>query len=166
MFAALQRDYPPTATYPTGEPGAFSPPPKNTGLLTPWADRGVLLLNTCLTVRAHEANSHADKGWEKFTQKVIDVVNKKGGKFLPGSNGTGGVVFLAWGTPAGKRVKGVNNTRHCVLTTVHPSPLSAHRGFFEAEHFKKANAWLQKQYGVAGMVDWNLGSTKTLEAGL
>lgn len=166
MFKALSLDFPKDATYPPEEPGAFTPPPNNKGLLIPWADRGVLLLNTCLTVRAHEANSHANHGWEKFTQKVIDVVDKKGGKFLLGSNGVGGVVFMAWGTPAAKRVKGVSTSKHCVLTTVHPSPLSAHRGFFEAQHFKKANAWLQKRYGTTGMVDWDLGGNQTLGAGL
>lgn len=109
MYIALKKDYP-----------SFEPPPNKTGLLTPWADRGVLLLNTCLTVRAHEANSHANRGWERFTQKVIDVVAKKRTK---------GVVFLAWGTPAGKRVSKVDKERHCVLQSVHPSPLSAARGF-------------------------------------
>jgi len=79
-----------------------------------------LLLNTCLTVRAHEANSHAGKGWEKFTQKVIDVVAK---------TRTKGVVFLAWGSPAGKRVAKIDRQRHCILQSVHPSPLSAHKGF-------------------------------------
>ena len=98
----------------------FSPPTNRGGLLTPWADRGVLLLNTCLTVRAHEANSHANHGWEKFTQRVIDIVAKKR---------TNGVVFLAWGTPAANRVKKVDRVRHCVLQSVHPSPLSAQRGF-------------------------------------
>ena len=78
------------------------------------------MLNTCLTVRAHEANSHANKGWEKFTQKVIDTVAKVR---------TRGVVFLAWGTPAGKRVARIDKNRHCILQSVHPSPLSAARGF-------------------------------------
>lgn len=78
------------------------------------------MLNTCLTVRAHEANSHANKGWEKFTQKVIDVVAKVR---------TRGVVFLAWGTPAGKRVARIDKNRHCIRQSVHPSPLSAARGF-------------------------------------
>lgn len=89
MYKALKKDYP-----------TFSPPPNNGGLLTPWADRGVLLLNTCLTVRAHEANSHAKQGWENFTQKVIDTVAKVR---------TRGVVFLAWGTPAQTRVSRVSN---------------------------------------------------------
>jgi len=108
MYKALKKDYP-----------SFQPPPKNGGLLTPWADRGVLLLNTCLTVRAHEANSHAGKGWERFTQKAIDTVAKVR---------TNGVVFLAWGTPAAKRVAAVPS-RHLVLRSVHPSPLSAAKGF-------------------------------------
>lgn len=109
IYVALKNDYP-----------TFQPPPNKTGLLTPWADRGVLLLNTCLTVRAHEPNSHSERGWERFTQKVIDVVAKKRTK---------GVVFLAWGTPAGKRVSKVDKQRHCVLQSVHPSPFSAPRGF-------------------------------------
>ncbi|KAM0803487.1 uracil-DNA glycosylase-like protein [Usnea florida] len=128
-------------------PDSFEPPPKKGGLLTPWADRGVLLLNTCLTVRAHEANSHSNKGWEKFTQKVIDIVAKKR---------TNGVVFLAWGSPAAKRVAKVDKVRHCVLQSVHPSPLSAARGFFDCGHFQKTNAWLKQRYGEDGAIDWNL----------
>ena len=109
IYKALKKDYP-----------DFKAPPKNGGLLTPWADRGVLLLNTCLTVRAHEANSHAGKGWERFTQKVIDIVAQRR---------TRGVVFLAWGKPAGLRVKKVDKVKHCILQSVHPSPLSAAGGF-------------------------------------
>ena len=116
MYIALKKDYP-----------NFQSPPKNGGLLTPWADRGVLMLNTCLTVRAHEANSHAGKGWEKFTQKAIDTVAKCR---------TRGVVFLAWGKPAEQRVKKVDKVKHCVLHSVHPSPLSAARGFVSSlPHF-------------------------------
>jgi uracil-DNA glycosylase len=137
IYKCLSIDYP-----------GFVRPPNNSGLLTPWADRGVLLLNTCLTVRAHEANSHSNHGWETFTDKVIDIVNKKR---------TRGVVFLAWGTPAGKRVAKVNKERHCVLMSVHPSPLSAPRGFFECGHFKKTNEWLVKKYGEGEEIDWNLG---------
>ncbi|GME38813.1 Uracil-DNA glycosylase [Neofusicoccum parvum] len=137
IYIALKKDYP-----------EFEAPPKNGGLLTPWADRGVLLLNTCLTVRAHEANSHSQKGWERFTQKVIDTVNRVR---------TNGVVFLAWGTPAQQRCKGVNAQRHLVLKSVHPSPLSAHKGFFDGGHFKKANNWLAKRYGEEnGPINWNL----------
>ncbi|KAL1305983.1 hypothetical protein AAFC00_004118 [Neodothiora populina] len=136
MYTALRKDYP-----------TFQPPPNNSGLLTPWADNGVLLLNTCLTVRAHMANSHANKGWERFTQKVIDTVAAKR---------TRGVVFLAWGTPAQKRTAGINGSKHLVLKSVHPSPLSAHRGFLDCGHFKKANEWLKERYGDDGVIDWNL----------
>jgi uracil-DNA glycosylase len=145
IYTCLKNDYP-----------SFTPPPNKGGLLTPWADRGVLLLNTCLTVRAHEANSHANRGWEKFTQKVIEVVDKKR---------VGGVVFLAWGTPAGKRVARVDKKRHCVLQSVHPSPLSASRGWFECQHFKKTNAWLKQRYGEKGEIDWNL-DVKPVDAGI
>jgi uracil-DNA glycosylase len=98
----------------------FEIPPDKGGLLIPWAERGVLMLNTCLTVRAHQANSHSNKGWEKFTQKVIDLVARVR---------THGVVFLAWGRPAGTRVAKINKEKHCILQSVHPSPLSAHQGF-------------------------------------
>ncbi|KAL8731727.1 MAG: hypothetical protein Q9181_004195 [Wetmoreana brouardii] len=136
IYKCLKNDYP-----------AFQPPPKNGGLLTPWADRGVLLLNTCLTVRAHEPNSHAGRGWEKLTQKVIDTVAKVR---------TRGVVFLAWGKSAGANVKKINRQRHCVLQSVHPSPYSAANGFFDNGHFKKTNAWLKERYGDEGEIDWNL----------
>ncbi|KAK8196894.1 uracil-DNA glycosylase-like protein [Phyllosticta capitalensis] len=137
MYIALKKDYP-----------SFEAPPNKGGLLTPWADRGVLLLNTCLTVRAHEANSHSGKGWERFTQKVIDTVNRVR---------SNGVVFLAWGNPAQGRVKTINAQKHLVLKSVHPSPLSASRGFFDCGHFKKANEWLKQRYGEeAGPIDWNL----------
>lgn len=143
IYTALKRDYP-----------SFQPPPKNGGLLTPWADQGVLLLNTCLTVRAGEANSHSGHGWEKFTQKVIDVVTRVR---------TRGVVFLAWGTPAQKRCAKITGTRHLVLKSVHPSPLSASRGFFECGHFKKTNEWLKTRYGEAGMINWNLNVTTPIK---
>lgn len=136
MYIALAKDYP-----------AFEKPPKNGGLLTPWADRGVLMLNTCLTVRAHEANSHSNRGWEKLTQKIIDLIAQKR---------TRGVVFVAWGTPAGKRVMKVDKQRHLVLQSVHPSPLSASRGFFDCGHFRKANEWLVARYGSEGEIDWAL----------
>ncbi|KAK3693587.1 uracil-DNA glycosylase-like protein [Podospora appendiculata] len=136
MYIGLKNDYP-----------AFTPPPNKAGLLTTWADRGVLMLNTCLTVRAHEANSHSNRGWERFTQKVIDIVAAKR---------TRGVVFMAWGTPAGKRVQKIDQKRHLVLKAVHPSPLSASRGFFTCGHFKLANEWLATRYGEDEMVDWAL----------
>lgn len=143
MYKALAIDYP-----------SFAPPPNRGGLLTPWADRGVLLLNTCLTVRAHEANSHANRGWERFTQKVID---------LTAARRLRGVVFMAWGTPAGKRVLKIDSKRHLVLKSVHPSPLSASRGFFECGHFKKANEWLASKYGDDAVINWDLETTKRTE---
>ncbi|KAH8125308.1 hypothetical protein ACSS6W_004874 [Trichoderma asperelloides] len=136
MYIALKKDYP-----------SFVEPANRGGLLTPWADRGVLMLNTCLTVRAHEANSHANRGWERFTQKVIDLIAQKR---------TRGVVFMAWGTPASKRVQRVDKQRHLVLLSVHPSPLSASRGFFDCGHFKAANEWLITRYGDDGEIDWAL----------
>jgi len=136
MYTCLKNDYP-----------NFIPPPNKGGLLTPWAERGVLLLNTCLTVRAHDANSHSNHGWEKFTQKVIDLVAAKRAR---------GVVFMAWGTPAGKRVLKVDAKKHLVLKSVHPSPLSASRGFFTCRHFRLANDWLATRYGSEGRVDWAL----------
>ncbi|KAJ5150956.1 Uracil-DNA glycosylase [Penicillium canariense] len=129
----------------------FVAPPNNGGLLIPWAERGVLMLNTCLTVRAHQANSHSGKGWERFTQKAIDLVARVRGN---------GVVFLAWGKPAGMRVAKINKAKHCVLQSVHPSPLSAHGGFFENGHFKKCNAWLAERYGEDGIIDWSLAPSK------
>ncbi|CCF40275.1 uracil-DNA glycosylase [Colletotrichum higginsianum] len=143
MYIALKKDYP-----------TFAPPPNKGGLLTPWADRGVLLLNACLTVRAHEANSHANRGWERFTQKVIDLVATKRSR---------GVVFMAWGTPAGKRVVKVDAKKHLVLKSVHPSPLSASRGFFDCGHFKKANEWLVTRYGAGAEIDWDLSGAKKVE---
>lgn len=145
IYIAIKKDYP-----------NFSPPPKNAGgLLTPWADQGVLLLNTCLTVRAGQANSHANHGWEKFTQKVIDTVVKVR---------TRGVVFLAWGSPAQKRCEKITGARHLVLKSVHPSPLSAHKGFFDCGHFKKANEWLESRYGPEGVIDWNLDVQHPIKA--
>lgn len=144
MYIALKKDYP-----------TFVEPANKGGLLTPWADRGVLMLNTCLTVRAHEAFSHANRGWERFTQKVIDLVARKR---------TRGVVFMAWGTPAGKRVQKIDKQRHLVLNSVHPSPLSASRGFFDCGHFKAANEWLVKRYGPDGEIDWALKPGNTTKA--
>ncbi|RMZ86801.1 hypothetical protein DV736_g5970, partial [Chaetothyriales sp. CBS 134916] len=104
MYIALRNDYP-----------DFQAPPNKGGLLTPWAEQGVLMLNTALTVRAHEAGSHSGKGWEVFTQKVIDTVVKVR---------TRGVVFLAWGMPAAKRCTKITGSRHLVLKSVHPSPFN------------------------------------------
>ncbi|KAI9899122.1 hypothetical protein N3K66_005583 [Trichothecium roseum] len=144
MYIALKKDYP-----------TFVQPENKGGYLMPWADRGVLMLNTCLTVRAHEAFSHSNRGWERLTQKVIDLISQKR---------TRGVVFMAWGTPAGKRVARIDKKRHLVLQSAHPSPLSASRGFFDCGHFRKANEWLINRYGEDGEVDWALVPGNTTKA--
>lgn len=118
-------------------------PPKH-GNLTHWAKQGVLLLNASLTVQAHKANSHASIGWQIFTDAIIDVLNKKRDH----------VVFLLWGQYAQKKAKKLNESKHLVLKTVHPSGLSASRGFFGCKHFSRANAFLVKM-GFEP-VDWNL----------
>ncbi|KAF8656815.1 hypothetical protein AX16_002364 [Volvariella volvacea WC 439] len=132
-------------------------PPKH-GNLSSWAMNGVLMLNTCLTVRAGSPGSHSNKGWEDFTDKVVDVVDKYGGANLTdvnGNNGVGrGVVFLAWGAWAAKRVAKLDKAKHLILKSAHPSPFSANKGFLGNGHFKKANEWLQKKYGPEAKVDW------------
>ena len=102
------------------------------GYLQSWAQQGVLLLNTVLTVEAGKAHSHAKSGWERFTDKVIEVLNEE----------REGVVFLLWGSHAQKKGQFIDKTKHHVLTSVHPSPLSAHRGFLGCRHFSKTNALL------------------------
>lgn len=104
----------------------------NHGTLTPWAEQGVLLLNTVLTVEQGKAHSHAKWGWETFTDKVIDVVNAN----------CENVVFLLWGSHAQKKGKHINREKHKVLHAPHPSPLSAHRGFLGCKHFSQTNEYL------------------------
>ncbi len=116
----------------------------NHGHLVPWAERGVLLLNAVLTVRAHQANSHQGKGWETFTDTVIKAVNQKD---TP-------VVFLLWGAYAQRKAEFITNPRHTVLKAPHPSPLSASRGFFGCRHFSKANAALSA--ADLPTIDWQL----------
>ena len=116
----------------------------NNGYLKKWADQGVLLLNTVLTVRAHQANSHQGKGWEQFTDAVIEAVNAQDRPI---------VIFL-WGAPAGRKAKMLTNLKHLVLKAPHPSPLSAYRGFFGCKHFSKANEFL-KANGVEP-IDWQI----------
>lgn len=106
--------------------------PPGHGCLTAWAEQGVLLLNAVLTVRAHQANSHKERGWEQWTDAVIRVV----------SEGPHPVVFLLWGGAAQKKQELIDTNRHSVLTAPHPSPLSAHRGFFGSRPFSAANAAL------------------------
>lgn len=116
----------------------------NHGYLKKWADQGVLLLNTVLTVRAHQANSHQGMGWEHFTDAVIRAVNEQNRPI---------VIFL-WGKPAQSKKPMLTNTKHLVLTAPHPSPLSAYRGFFGSKPFSKANEFLEKN-GV-DKIDWQL----------
>ena len=112
------------------------------GYLESWARQGVLLLNTVLTVRAGQAHSHASLGWETFTDKVIALINEH----------CEGVVFLLWGSHAQKKGAIIDRQRHCVLKAPHPSPLSAHRGFFGSNHFVQTNQWLVDR-GEAP-IDW------------
>ncbi|EGG01501.1 uncharacterized protein MELLADRAFT_110942 [Melampsora larici-populina 98AG31] len=167
----------------------------NHGSLGTWADHGVLLLNTSLTVRKSSAGSHAGRGWEQFTDSVVDAIDLYGGLDLlnqskpkedpkdmtqdqteegPSSakkqkvendechdlidqslNGFGkGVVFLCWGKWAADRVSRLSESKHLILRSAHPSPLSAHRGFLGNGHFKLANEWLANRYGESAMVNW------------
>uniref|UniRef100_A0A8C3T0J8 Uracil-DNA glycosylase n=1 Tax=Chelydra serpentina TaxID=8475 RepID=A0A8C3T0J8_CHESE len=104
------------------------------GDLTGWAKQGVLLLNAVLTVRAHQPNSHKEKGWEQFTDAVVSWLN----------NNLDGLVFMLWGAYAQKKGSSIDRKRHHILQTVHPSPLSVHRGFFGCRHFSKTNELLKK----------------------
>ena len=110
--------------------------------LTRWAEQGVLLLNASLSVRKGEANSHADYGWHTFTDAVISDL----------SDNYEHIVFILWGAFAGKKSWLIDETKHCILMSPHPSPLSAHRGFFGNDHFKKANEYLKEHN--RGEVDW------------
>ena len=106
----------------------------NNGYLTKWAKQGVLMLNTVLTVRAHQANSHQGKGWEQFTDSVIEAVN---GQDRP-------IVYILWGAPAQRKKKMLNNKKHLILEAPHPSPLSSYRGFFGSKPFSKINNYLSE----------------------
>ncbi|RDB21559.1 Uracil-DNA glycosylase [Hypsizygus marmoreus] len=120
------------------------------GDLSPIAKLGVLWLNTSLTVRAHKAASHANKGWETFTAQAIRaVMNKQKDR---------GIVFMAWGLPAQKTCTkiGIDEEKHLVLRSAHPSPLSAHKGFIGNGHFQLANDWLKKRYGKDAEIDWTV----------
>lgn len=109
--------------------------PPSSGNLQHWADQGVLLLNAVLTVERGRAGSHQGKGWERFTDRVVSELN----------TGRDGLVFMLWGSYAMKKGAVIDRRRHLVLTAPHPSPLSAHRGFFGCRHFSRANAWLQQR---------------------
>jgi uracil-DNA glycosylase len=123
------------------ELGCFIP---NNGNLIPWANQGVLLLNTALTVRAHEANSHKGQGWEIFTDEIIKILNKRSEP----------VIFVLWGANARKKKEFITSKQHYILEAPHPSPLSARRGFFGCGHFSRINeilVCLQKD-----KIDWQI----------
>ena len=115
----------------------------SSGCLESWAEQGVLLLNSILSVEKGLANSHSSKGWELFTDSVISMVNEKKS-----------VVFMLWGGYAAQKGKNIDSTRHLVLKSAHPSPLSAHRGFFGNRHFSKCNQFLESK-GISP-IDWKV----------
>lgn len=121
--------------------------PVDHGFLESWARQGVLLLNSVLTVERGNAGAHRNQGWERFTDRAIQIVNEH----------CSNVVFLLWGSYAQKKAAFVDRSRHLVLHAPHPSPLSAHRGFFGQRHFSQANAFLE-MHG-RGAIDWQLPAT-------
>ena len=123
----------------------------NNGYLRKWADQGVLLLNTVLTVRAHQANSHQGKGWEKFTDAVIKALNEQDRP----------IVYFLWGKPAQTKIPMLNNKKHLILTAPHPSPLSAYRGFFGCKHFSRANEFLVANGEKP--IDWQIENMDYME---
>ncbi len=116
----------------------------NNGYLVKWAEQGVMMLNTVLTVRAHEANSHRGIGWEEFTDAAIRVLNEQDRP----------IVYMLWGRPAQNKAHMLNNPKHLILTASHPSPLSVYRGFSGCRHFSKANEFLKKN-GLSE-IDWQI----------
>ena len=116
----------------------------NNGYLKKWADQGVMMLNTVLTVQAHRANSHRGIGWEEFTDAAIRVLNQQDRP----------IVFMLWGRPAQSKKALLNNPNHLILEAPHPSPLSAYRGFFGCHHFSQANEFL-KEHGLEP-IDWQI----------
>jgi len=124
------------------------------GCLIPWARQGVLLLNAVLTVEEGKPGSHQKRGWEGFTDHVVDVLNRE----------REGLVFLLWGSYAQQKGKVIDTRRHRVLKATHPSPLSAHRGFLGCRHFSQTNDYLARR--GQGPIDWRLPPRAALEAGL
>ena len=116
----------------------------NNGYLVKWAEQGVLMLNTVLTVRAHMANSHRGKGWEEFTDAAIAALDKQDRP----------IVFILWGRPAQTKERMLHNPNHLILKAPHPSPLSAHNGFFGSKPFSQTNRFLE-EHGVAP-IDWQI----------
>lgn len=137
IFAEIERDL------------GIAPP--DHGHLLPWARQGVLLLNAVLTVEAGRAGSHQNKGWEGFTDRIVEVLDRE----------REGLVFLLWGSYAQAKGKFIDGHRHRVLRAPHPSPLSAHRGFIGCGHFSAANRWLAGR-GLTP-IDWSLPPQLTLE---
>jgi uracil-DNA glycosylase len=121
----------------------------SSGYLVEWAKQGVLMLNAVLTVRAHTANSHKNKGWEKFTDAVISKVNEKSDP----------VIFVLWGGYAQKKLKLIDTTKHIVIQSAHPSPLSAHNGFFGSKPFSKINTALEACNKLP--INWEIRDTPT-----
>jgi uracil-DNA glycosylase len=130
IYKELQRDV------------GFVPP--GHGCLTSWAEQGVLLLNSVLTVEAFKAGSHQGKGWERFTDRIVSTLNEQ----------QENLVFMLWGSYAQKKGDHINRDKHLVLQSAHPSPLSAHRGFLGNSHFSRTNKWLE-EHGKSP-VDWQL----------
>lgn len=118
----------------------------NHGYLEKWAREGVMLLNTVLTVRAHQANSHQGIGWEQFTDAAIRILNEQERP----------IVYMLWGKPAQSKIPMLTNPKHLILKAPHPSPLSAYRGFFGCKHFSQANEFLEKN-GLKP-IDWQIES--------
>lgn len=116
----------------------------NNGCLKPWTKQGVLLLNTVLTVRAHQANSHRNMGWEQFTDRIIQLLNEREKP----------VAFILWGAPARKKKKMITNPIHFIVESAHPSPLSAHNGFFGSRPFSKVNNFLESVGETP--IDWQI----------
>ena len=116
----------------------------NNGYLTKWAKQGVLMLNTVLTVRAHQANSHRGKGWEEFTDAAIRILDEQDRP----------IVFILWGSPAQKKAMMLHNPKHLILKAPHPSPLSAYRGFFGSRPFSQTNDFLVKNDLTP--IDWQI----------
>ena len=148
----VRKEYHETTVYPPGKLifNAFNlcpfdkvkKPVPQSGNLTRWAEQGVLLLNATLTVRAHQAGSHQRRGWEEFTDAVIRKLAEE----------KNNLVFILWGAYAQKKGAFIDRNKHLVLTSVHPSPLSAHSGFFGNHHFSLANDYLVKNGKTA--IDW------------
>lgn len=125
--------------------GCFIP---DNGYLKKWADQGVLMLNSVLTVRAHQANSHKGIGWEKFTDAAISILNQQDRP----------IVYMLWGKPAQDKAAKVDNPKHLLLKAPHPSPLSAFRGFFGCKHFSRCNQFLQEN--DMEPIDWQIENVK------